>query len=131
MGLTMKERKAVTAVMVARYRRASKKQKGQLLDELVALTGYHRWYAVGLLRGHGPAGQRGRAQAHPRQRPRRYDAAVLAALRQVWVIMDCICGKRLRRIGIVALARRLAIALWRYLEHGLIPQGAQLKPISG
>jgi transposase len=40
-------------------------------------------------------------------------------------------GKRLRRIGIVALARRLAIALWRYLEEGLIPQGAQLKPIGG
>jgi transposase len=38
-------------------------------------------------------------------------------------------GKRMRRIGIVALARRLAIALWRYLEHGLIPNGAQLKPI--
>jgi transposase len=36
-------------------------------------------------------------------------------------------GKRMRRIGIVALARRLLIALWRYLEHGLIPQGAQLK----
>jgi transposase len=40
-------------------------------------------------------------------------------------------GKRLRRIGIVALARRLAVALWRYLEDGLIPQGAQLKPIAG
>jgi transposase len=40
-------------------------------------------------------------------------------------------GKRLRRIGIVALARRLAIALWRYLEDGLIPQGARLKPIGG
>jgi transposase len=40
-------------------------------------------------------------------------------------------GKRLRRIGIVALARRLAIALWRYLEHGLIPDGAQLKPFGG
>jgi transposase len=40
-------------------------------------------------------------------------------------------GKRMRRIGIVALARRLAIALWRYLEHGLIPGGAQLKPIAG
>ena len=39
-------------------------------------------------------------------------------------------GKRLRRIGIVALARRLAIALWRYLEDGLIPDGAQLKAIS-
>jgi len=38
-------------------------------------------------------------------------------------------GKRMRRIGIVALARRLAIALWRYLEDGLIPEGAKLKPI--
>jgi len=36
-------------------------------------------------------------------------------------------GKRLRRIGIVALARRLAIALWRYLQDGLIPEGAKLK----
>jgi len=28
----------------------------------------------------------------------------------------------------VALARRLAIALWRYLKNGEIPAGAQLKP---
>ena len=101
MGLTMKERQAVTAVLVQRYLRATKKQKGRLLDEFVALTGYHRWYAVGLLRGH--AGGRGRgageaAKRRARQRPRRYDAAVLAALRQVWVIMDCICGKRLAAV---------------------------------
>ena len=37
-------------------------------------------------------------------------------------------GKRVRKIGIVALARRLLIALWRYLETGLVPDGAQLKP---
>lgn len=37
-------------------------------------------------------------------------------------------GKRMRRVGIVALARRLVIALWRYLQHGEIPAGAQLKP---
>jgi transposase len=37
-------------------------------------------------------------------------------------------GKRMRRIGIVALARRLAIALWRWVEFGVIPEGAQLKP---
>jgi transposase len=36
-------------------------------------------------------------------------------------------GKRMRRIGIVALARRLLVALWRYLEQGVIPAGAQLK----
>jgi len=35
-------------------------------------------------------------------------------------------GKRMRRIGIVALARKLLIALWRYLEHGEIPAGATL-----
>jgi transposase len=36
-------------------------------------------------------------------------------------------GKRMRRIGIVALARRLLIALWRYLQSGEIPAGATLK----
>ena len=37
-------------------------------------------------------------------------------------------NSRLRRIGIVALARKLLIALWRYLETGEIPPGAVLKP---
>jgi transposase len=34
---------------------------------------------------------------------------------------------RLRRIGIVALARKLLVDLWRYLQHGVIPEGAELK----
>lgn len=36
-------------------------------------------------------------------------------------------GKRMRRIGIVALARRLGVALWRYVDQGRIPAGAKLK----
>ncbi len=36
-------------------------------------------------------------------------------------------GSRVRRIGIVALARRLLIELWKYLETGTLPQGACLK----
>jgi transposase len=36
-------------------------------------------------------------------------------------------GKRLRRIGIVAVARKLLIALWRFLETGELPEGAALK----
>ena len=36
-------------------------------------------------------------------------------------------GARMRRVGIVALARRLLVALWRYLEEGLLPEGAELK----
>jgi transposase len=39
-------------------------------------------------------------------------------------------GKRMRRVGIVAVARRLAIALWRYLQNGEIPPGAELKPLT-
>ena len=38
-------------------------------------------------------------------------------------------GSRMRRIGIVAMARRLLIDLWRYLEHGIIPEGAILKTV--
>ena len=34
---------------------------------------------------------------------------------------------RVRRIAIVAMARKLAVALWRYLETGVIPEGAVLK----
>lgn len=38
-------------------------------------------------------------------------------------------NKRAKRIAIVAVARRLAIALWRYLEHGVIPEGAVMKTV--
>jgi transposase len=34
---------------------------------------------------------------------------------------------RIKRITIVAMARKLLIALWRYLETGVVPTGAVLK----
>lgn len=37
-------------------------------------------------------------------------------------------GGRSRRIGIVAVARKLVIALWRFVDQGVIPEGARLKP---
>jgi transposase len=39
-------------------------------------------------------------------------------------------GSRMRRIGIVALARRLLIDLWRFLECGVVPEGAQVRPLA-
>lgn len=36
-------------------------------------------------------------------------------------------GKRMRRVGIVALSRKLLVALWKYLETGLVPEGAVMK----
>jgi transposase len=35
---------------------------------------------------------------------------------------------RARKVGIVALARKLLIALWKYLEHGEVPEGATTTP---
>jgi transposase len=38
-------------------------------------------------------------------------------------------SRRVKRITIVALARKLIVALWRYLTTGLMPEGAVLKPV--
>jgi transposase len=37
-------------------------------------------------------------------------------------------SKRHKRVGIVAVARKLLVALWRYLQTGELPTGARLKP---
>jgi transposase len=50
-----------------------------------------------------------------------------SALARWWQRRFAKGGTRMRRIGIVALARKLLVALWRYLEEGLVPEGATLK----
>lgn len=102
----MSERRLLVKVEAERYRRARKKEKGRLLDELVALSGYNRWYAVGLLRGQGKAIQVGRrlrlvgdlGRSTKRRRPRIYDGVVLEGLKKIWAILDFVCGKRLAAI---------------------------------
>lgn len=103
MRLTMKEKKKLTKIVSERYQRASKKQKGVILDEFVALTGYNHCYASYLLRNHG---RKVRVNCNtvmvadvnrrPRgQRRRIYDQKVFIVLKRIWEIMDFICGKRL------------------------------------
>ncbi len=36
-------------------------------------------------------------------------------------------GGRARRVGIVALGRKLLVALWRYVDQGIVPDGALMK----
>jgi len=111
MGLTMKEKQAVTREMVAKYKRATKKQKGKILDTLTGLTGYNRSYAARVLRQRARPAVLGRGvvdgvkvklvedertkRKKRRKRRRTYDKDVLVALQKVWVICDGICGKRL------------------------------------
>ena len=60
MRLTMSDRRAVIKAWSSQYRKARKKDKGRVLDELVALTRYNRWYVVGLLRWDGKVIRAGR-----------------------------------------------------------------------
>lgn len=96
----MAERKAVTAATRSRYQRASKKEKGKILAEFIELTGYHRVYARSVLR----TGERKLVRGQPTpaesksatEKSRKvYDQQVLIILRQIWIILDYICGKRL------------------------------------
>jgi hypothetical protein len=104
MRLTVKEKQKATRITAARYQKASKKKKGAILDEFIELTGYDRCYASYLLKNHGRKiwiNNKLRAigdvrKKHKRQRQKIYDDDVLKPLKQIWVIMDCICGKRLR-----------------------------------
>ena len=96
----MVTRKRITQEVAKRYRKASKKEKGRMLDEFCALTGYNRSYAAWALRKGPPAKERTRkAPARPvglrRGRKPIYTAEVRKALVRVWAILDCPCGKRL------------------------------------
>src|SRR5450830_218197 len=69
MGLTMSQRQAVTKTIAARYKRAGRVEKGTVLDELCATTGWHR--------NHARKATRARAAAEGR-------TAAPAAGSQIW-----------------------------------------------
>lgn len=91
----MAEKHAVTRRLAERYRRASKKEKGEVLDTLCEITGYNRDHAARLLRAGPPPRKKKKKR---RVRPRVYDADVLFALRKVWATLDGLCGKRLAAV---------------------------------
>jgi hypothetical protein len=105
MGLTMRERRAVTKEIARRYRASRKKEKGVILDEFTALTGYNRAYAVYLLNLHGKrvrAGGRLFFEVDVRRRVWRrrkseYES-VRGVLVKIWEILGYPCGKRLKPI---------------------------------
>jgi len=91
--LSMGARREVLAAVAGRYRSARRADKGRILDELCATTGWHRKHAVRALRRHGTAEPIG-AEARP-SRKRKYGATVEDAVTALWEASDRVCGKRL------------------------------------
>jgi len=85
-------RQELLAATADRYQAGAGSEKGLILDEFVAVTGYHRKHAVRLLNG----GVLVLASVVAGGRPRLYDAAVREALVVLWEASDRVCGKRLK-----------------------------------
>ena len=75
----------------SRYKRASRSEKSQILDEFCQTGGYNRKYALGLLGTPPPP----RTVPIERPRAKRYDAEIRRVLTQVWVMSNGLCSKRL------------------------------------
>lgn len=88
----MATRDELVEALSRRYGMSGRAEKTRILDEFVAVTGFHRKHAMRLLRG-GPT-----ANSVPASRPGRrlYDDAVREALVVLWEASDRICGKRLK-----------------------------------
>ena len=120
----MKQRQAVTAVTVQRYRQGSKKVKRQILDEFCETTGYSRGYARFVLRNHGrQVWLHGKkvvvGDARKRQqrlKPKYYDEPVVQALIKLWQLLNYLCGKRL-----VSIMPELIAKLEQFGELRLTP----------
>jgi hypothetical protein len=96
--------------LAPRYVHANRREKGQILDEFCAITGYTRKHALVLL-SQPPAE---RAVSNYRGRPPSYGPAEVALLRVCWAALDGICSKRLAPFLPELLER---LRSWHALHH--------------
>jgi hypothetical protein len=89
--LSMATRREVVAAIRERYGTATREEKGRILDELVAVAGYHRKHAIRVL-----VGRKGERTVGLGRRGRRYGDGDREALIALWEASDRICSKRLK-----------------------------------
>lgn len=131
--LTMASRAEVTTKFAREYSRAVKKDKGRILDQVVAVTGWSRDNARRQLTAAAkrPPG-RGRQIAKPvrKQRPPKYSYDAIKVLQTLWAASGGQCGKYLA----ASMSLLLDTALRRRAAgHALPPAGggARVRPLSG
>ncbi len=99
--------------VIKRYKSSNRRQKGEILEELCAVSGYHKKHAIRLLNQRKKRLPKGKEK---RGRPKEYPHALyLEPLKHIWLNTDQACGKRLK----------MALPLW--LPHYSKEYG-QLEP---
>jgi hypothetical protein len=90
--MSQKSKRELLEVVRPRYLKANKVEKQKMLDEFTSATGYHRKYAIRVLKD--------QVQKHLNRKPKGYPAVyrgeVVQALEQIWEIYGCLCSKRLQ-----------------------------------
>jgi hypothetical protein len=120
--ISMATRNELVVALPGRYASSSRKDRGRILDEFVAVSGLHRKHAARLLRAGRPDRRHG-----PRPARRLYDDAVREALSVVWEASDRLCGKRLRPMAAIlveAIKRRSHFQLAPQVRTGLLAMSA-------
>jgi hypothetical protein len=88
--MSQQSKRELLEVLRPRYLKASKAEKQKILDEFTAATGYHRKYAIRILkRGYK------RRPNRPKGRTAIYRGEVVEGLEQIWEIYGRICSRRL------------------------------------
>jgi hypothetical protein len=88
--MSQKSKRELLEAIHPRYLKASKAEKSQILDEFIAVTGYHRKYAIRVLK-HGPPRSKGKRKG----RTATYRGEVVKVLEDIWEICGRICSRRL------------------------------------
>jgi hypothetical protein len=91
--MSLKARRELLAATAKRYQMANKQEKSAILDEFTAVTGYHRKYAITLLKNDPP--DRQAKPPYRRKKPRKYTMEVQEAVVLIWEAASRICSKRL------------------------------------
>ena len=92
MPLILREKQAVTRELATKYKSVGKKGKSQIIAQLMELTGYSRAHAARVLKKPPKSGRLRRSHG---KRGLLYSPLVIQALRKIWLILNCISGKRL------------------------------------
>ena len=112
--VSMETRTELVAAVGKRYRLSDRCGKARILDEFVAVTGFHRKHAMRLLRADRPLAALG-----ARRERRVYGEAARSTLILLWEASDGLCGKRLRPL--------IPILLEAMARHGHLDLAPDLK----